>query len=104
MLVQKIKQGVIASTPSAQLITNNLDSNFKVIVLIRFLILGSEQALAPVREPDTFAEGAWDKVPKTKGTFDPALQNTTSHSYYNFLIDLLFICIKMLCPIFKEKF
>ena len=32
--------------------------------------LGSEQALAPVRLPDTFAEGAWDKVPKTKGTFD----------------------------------
>jgi hypothetical protein len=44
--------------------------------------LGSEQALAPVREPDTFAEGAWDKVPKTKGTFDPVLQNTTSHNYH----------------------
>ena len=24
--------------------------------------LGSEQALAPVREPDTFAEGAWDNI------------------------------------------
>ena len=34
--------------------------------------LGSEQALAPVRFTDTFAEGAWDKLPKTKGTFDLA--------------------------------
>ena len=32
--------------------------------------LGSEQALAPVREPDTFAEGAWDKLTKTDRTFD----------------------------------
>ena len=24
--------------------------------------VGSEQALAPVREPDTFAEGAWDNI------------------------------------------
>jgi hypothetical protein len=31
--------------------------------------VGSEQALAPVREPDTFAEGAWDMT-KTEGTFD----------------------------------
>ena len=33
--------------------------------------VGSEQALAPVTGhlKDTFAEGAWDKVPKTKGTF-----------------------------------
>jgi hypothetical protein len=44
--------------------------------------VGSEQALAPVREPDTFAEGAWDKVPKTKGTFDLVLQHTTSHNYH----------------------
>jgi hypothetical protein len=34
------------------------------------LHVGSEQALAPVREPDTFAEGAWDKVTKTEGMFD----------------------------------
>jgi hypothetical protein len=33
------------------------------------ILVGSEQALAPVREPDTFAEGAWDKLTKTKGTF-----------------------------------
>ena len=32
--------------------------------------VGSEQALAPVREPDTFAEGAWDKLTKTEGTFE----------------------------------
>jgi len=36
------------------------------------MLLGSEQALAPVRFTDTFAEGAWDKLPKTKGTFDLA--------------------------------
>jgi hypothetical protein len=47
-----------------------------------YLAVGSEQALAPVREPDTFAEGAWDKVPKTKGTFDLVLQHTTSHNYH----------------------
>ena len=40
--------------------------------------VGSEQALAPVRLPDTFAEGAWDKVPKTERTFDLILQNTNS--------------------------
>jgi hypothetical protein len=44
--------------------------------------LGSEQALAPVREPDTFAEGAWDKLPKTEGTFDfipqPQLYNAST--------------------------
>ena len=59
-------------------------------------ILGSEQALAPVREPDTFAEGAWDKVPKTEGTFDRVLLNTTSHSCYKNCIDVLSICIIML--------
>ena len=32
--------------------------------------LGSEQALAPVRLPDTFAEGAWDKLTKTERTFN----------------------------------
>jgi hypothetical protein len=32
--------------------------------------IGSEQALAPVRSPDTFAEGAWDKLTKTEGTFN----------------------------------
>ena len=32
--------------------------------------VGSEQALAPVQEPDTFAEGAWDKLMKTEGTFE----------------------------------
>ena len=26
--------------------------------------------LAPVQEPDTFAEGAWDKLTKTEGTFN----------------------------------
>ena len=33
------------------------------------MLLGPEQALAPVREPDTFAVGAWDKLTKTEGTF-----------------------------------
>ena len=67
-----------------------------LIVYFPTLTLGSEQALAPVREPDTFAEGAWDKVPKTKGMFDHVLLNTTSHSCYKNCIDLLFICIIML--------
>ena len=67
------------------------------------VILGSEQALAPVREPDTFAEGAWDKVPKTEGTFDRVLLNTTSHSYYKGWIDVLFICIRVLRTNFREK-
>ena len=66
-------------------------------------IIGSEQALAPVREPDTFAEGAWDKVPKTEGTFDRVLLNTTSHSYYKGWIDVLFICIRVLRTNFREK-
>jgi hypothetical protein len=43
--------------------------------------VGSEQALAPVRLPDTFAEGAWDKVPKTKGTFDFVSQTTIVLSF-----------------------
>ena len=66
-------------------------------------VIGSEQALAPVREPDTFAEGAWDKVPKTEGTFDRVLLNTTSHSYYKGWIDVLFICIRVLRTNFREK-
>jgi hypothetical protein len=53
--------------------------------------LGSEQALAPVRLSDTFAEGAWDKVLKTEGTFDFVSQTTIipfSHKNY---IDKLFV-------------
>jgi len=38
--------------------------------LYPFALLDSEQALAPVRLADTFAEGAWDKLTKTKGTFN----------------------------------
>ena len=67
------------------------------------VLLGSEQALAPVQESDTFAEGAWDKVPKTEGTFDHVLLNTTSHSYYKGWIDVLFICIRVLRTNFREK-
>jgi hypothetical protein len=46
--------------------------------------LGLEQALAPVREPDTFAEGAWEnlKVTKTEGTFDFISQTTILPSFY----------------------
>ena len=44
-------------------------------------ILGSEQAFASVRLPDTFAEGAWDKLPKTRGipilTHSPNWDNDT---------------------------
>ena len=40
--------------------------------------LGSEQALAPVREPDTFAEGAWDKLTKTEGTFETRISRDSS--------------------------
>ena len=66
--------------------------------------LGSEQALAPVREPDTFSEGAWDKVPKTKGTFDLILQYTTSLTYHKGYTYLLCICVKMFWTNLKEKF
>ena len=67
------------------------------------LELGLEQALAPVREPDTFAEGAWDKVSKTKEMFDSVLLNTTLHSYYKGWIDVLFICIRVFRTNFREK-
>jgi hypothetical protein len=53
--------------------------------------LGSEQALAPVRSPDTFAEGAWDKVPKTKGTFDFVPQVITVASFHKNYIGILVI-------------
>ena len=52
--------------------------------------IGSEQALAPVRYPDTFAEGAWDKLPKTKGTFDFVPQVITFATLYKNYIDFLF--------------
>ena len=35
--------------------------------------LGSEQALAPVLEMDSFTEGDWDKLPKSKGTVESEL-------------------------------
>ena len=48
--------------------------------------LGSEQALAPVRLADTFAEGAWDKITKTKGTFKTTcLTQIKSHLKYNYI-------------------
>jgi hypothetical protein len=53
--------------------------------------LGLEQALALVQLPDTFAEGAWDKVLKTDRTFDFISQTTiipVSHKNY---IDKLFL-------------
>ena len=40
--------------------------------------LGSEQALAPGRGAGTFAEGAWDKLPKTKGMLSMASPLTHS--------------------------
>ena len=57
---------------------NGLSQGYNMIYFeLRFLLqmlcptrLGSEQALAPVRLPDTFAEGAWDKLTNTEGTFD----------------------------------
>ena len=54
--------------------------------------IGSEQALAPVRLPDTFAEGAWDKVPKTEGTFDFVFPTTIVHGFYKNYIGLFFVC------------
>ena len=44
--------------------------------------LGLEQALAPVQFPDSFAEGAWDKLPKTKGTFDFPSQTTFASAFH----------------------
>ena len=55
-------------------------------------LVGSEQALAPVRLPDTFAEGAWDKVPKTEGTFDFVFPTTIVHGFYKNYIGLFFVC------------
>ena len=54
------------------------------------VVVGSEQALALVRYPDTFAEGAWDKLPKTKGTFDFVPQVITFATLYKNYIDFLF--------------
>ena len=48
--------------------------------------VGLEQALAPVRLADTFAEGAWDKLTKTKGTFKTTfLTQKKSHLKYNYI-------------------
>jgi hypothetical protein len=52
------------------------------------LNVGSEQALAPVRFPDSFAEGAWDKLPKTEGTFDFPSQTTIAFSFHEIFIGL----------------
>jgi len=40
-------------------------SNLGPIFFFGWVLVGSEQALAPVQLLDTFAEGAWDKLPKT---------------------------------------
>ena len=49
-------------------------------------MIGSEQALAPVRLADTFAEGAWDKLTKTKGAFKTTcLTQIKSHLKYNYI-------------------
>ena len=42
------------------------------------LTLGSEQALSPVREPDTFAEGTWEQTNKSRGDV------LSSNCHYNF--------------------
>jgi len=72
--------------------------DFRLVVLVQgakelFIIdkLGSEQALAPVQLPDTFAEGAWDKVPKTERTFDFVSQTTIIPSFHKNYIDVLSI-------------
>jgi hypothetical protein len=62
------------------------------VMYITHIYLGSEQALAPVRLPDTFAEGAWDKVPKTEGTFDFVFPTTIVHGFYKNYIGLFFVC------------
>ena len=49
-------------------------------------VVGSEQALAPVRFPDSFAEGAWDKLPKTKGMFDFPSQTTFTSAFHKKII------------------
>ena len=54
--------------------------------------IGSEQALAPVWLLDTFAEGAWDKVPKTEGTFDFVFPTTIVHGFYKNYIGFFFVC------------
>ena len=54
-------------------------------------LLGSEQALTPVRLPDTFAEGAWDKVLKTEGTLDFIFPTTIVHSFDKKYIGIFFV-------------
>jgi len=54
--------------------------------------VGSEQAFAPVRLPDTFAEGAWDKLPKTEGMFDFVSHSTSSFHFTKNYIALFFVC------------
>jgi len=56
--------------------------------------LGSEQALALVRLPDTFAEGAWDKC--RKQTFDFIFPTTIVHSFHKNYIGIFFVCV-MFC-------
>ena len=63
--------------------------------------LGSEQALAPVRFLDSFAEGAWDKLPKTEGTFNFPSQTTIAFSFYEIFIGLS-LYLKEYKPIFYK--
>jgi hypothetical protein len=59
-------------------------SNPKMGITPKILTFSSRFGASP-RAPaacGAFAEGAWDKVLKTKGTFYHVLLNTTSHSCY----------------------
>ena len=64
-------------------------------------ILGSEQALALVQLPDTFAEGAWDKLLKTEGTFDFPSHTTITFSFHKIFIGFS-LYIKEYKPFFYE--
>ena len=55
--------------------------------------LGLEQALALVWEPDIFAEGAWDKLTKTEGTFNFKLPS----QFYLYLLKILLVQFIYIC-------
>ena len=64
-------------------------------------MLGSEQALAPVRFPDSFAEGAWDKLPKTEGTFDFPSQTTFVSAFHKNFIGIS-LYLREYKPVFNK--
>ena len=58
--------------------------------------IGSEQALASVREPDTFAEGAWDKLTKQRGRSSSNCHCNFNHVPYKFCQSVLYMLECML--------